>query len=65
MSNAKRLRDLAAKCDELAATASTDAMRVRQEGLAETYRRMAKREDWLDAQVSPFAQEGHGGAKDS
>jgi hypothetical protein len=53
MSNATRLRALASKCDELAEAASTKAERDKQRMLAQSYRRMAEREDWLEQQSLP------------
>ena len=57
MSNATRLRALAAKCDELAKAASTKAERDKQLMLAQSYRRMAEREDWLEQQSLPPSKE--------
>jgi hypothetical protein len=57
MTSAQRLRLLAAKCDELARAGLSEEMRARQAALADTYRGMADRDEWLDAQVSPFARD--------
>ena len=57
---ADRLRVLAGKCDDLAKTAATDEIRKRHASMAASYRRMADREEWLDAQISPFAKEARG-----
>jgi hypothetical protein len=49
MSSAHRLRELAKKCDELAKNAPNDEIRQKQQSLAESYRSMASREDWLES----------------
>ena len=49
MSNAERLRFLAEKCDELARTARNDNIRDRHLDLAASYRRLADREQFLEA----------------
>ena len=56
MSNANRLRDLANKCDEVAAAATTEEVRKRQTDMAAAYRRMAVREDWMDQQSFPLPE---------
>jgi hypothetical protein len=48
MSNVENLRNLAAKCDELAANAPSEVIRDRQRTLAKSYRLMADREEAQD-----------------
>ena len=55
MTSAQRLRVLAAKCDELATSGPSEEIRQKGANLAESYRRMADRDEWLESQVSPFA----------
>ena len=57
MSNGWRLRELAKKCEELASVAPNDQVRARQLELAEGYRRMAAREDWLEQHSYPLSRE--------
>jgi hypothetical protein len=56
MSNAKRLRENAENCAELAEDAADDANRRRYLLMEQTYLRLAETEEWLDGRVSPFAQ---------
>ena len=49
MSNAERLRFLARKCDELASIAHNNNIRDRHLDLAASYRRLADREQFLEA----------------
>ena len=54
MSNAVHLRVLAEKCEELALVAPSDDVRKRQIELAASYRRLADREEWIDAHPLPL-----------
>jgi len=54
MSNARRLRDLAQKCERLAKTSPNENMRRRHGELAASYRRLAEREDWIEQRDLPL-----------
>ncbi len=57
MPNAKRLRENAENCAEMAEGANDDASRRRYRRMEQTYLRLAETEEWLDGQISPFARQ--------
>ena len=57
MPNAKRLRENAENCAEMAEEADDEASRRRYQRMEQTYLRLAETEEWLDGKVSPFAQQ--------
>ena len=56
MPNAKRLRENAENCAEMAENTGDDACRRRYQRMEQTYLRLAETDEWLEGQVSPLAQ---------
>ena len=54
MPTAKRLRENAENCAEMADEAADEASRRRYQRMEQTYLRLAETEEWLDGQVSPL-----------
>jgi hypothetical protein len=57
MPNAKRLKEIAESCADMAESAENDASRRRYQRMEQSYLRLAETEEWLDGRVSPFAQQ--------
>jgi hypothetical protein len=55
--SAKRLKEIAENCADMADSADNEASRRRYRRMEQSYLRLAETEEWLDGQVSPFAQQ--------
>ncbi|MET0671254.1 MAG: hypothetical protein ABWY66_14765 [Xanthobacteraceae bacterium] len=62
MPRAKKLRENAENCAEMAENARDDASRRRYQRMELTYLHLAETEDWLDGQMSPSARQVESGS---